>query len=267
MQNQQNDQGNPIGLHQVQDARTVAYRAFCLAAVLTRLDIEISLQSMDEHTVPLPEAIRYSVVSQHNEMQQELWQWLTHEGITPYLTNTERYLLRQAPGTWSDRMLVNTSWRVESLGVMLWALQIVDKMPAFDTQFELDDLLPPLDLLTPVIDFIWLADLRPAEELATMRDCADLWNWRSRAAELQRMGMRPPEGTTFAEIIYITAQQARNKGIPPLINGDFPAFGRAYADQSEDEFSMTSGIAYERSAALNWLCELSSEWQGISVDL
>jgi hypothetical protein len=254
-----------MGLHQVQDAHTVAYRTFCLAAILTRLEIEVMLQSLDEYA--LPDTIRQGLLGKHVGMKLDLWQWLEREGIAPYLTRTERQLLHQTPGTWPDRLLVNTSWRIESLGVMLWALRAIDEMPPFDTRFALDELLPPLEVLTPTVDFIWLAELRPADELATMRDCADLWNWRSRAAELQRMGMRPPEGTTFAEIIFITAQQARSKGIPPLINGDFPAFGHAYADQTEDQFAITSGIAYERSAALNWLCELSSEWQSISVDL
>lgn len=253
-----------MGQTQVQDARAVAYRAFCLGALLKRLELEITLQSLDEYT--LPEDIRVDVLLKHYSLSQQLQRWLLAEGIAAHLTRSEALLLNRPLATWSDRLILNTSWRVEALGVMLWALQILDEIPDYDTQFEPPDVLRPLEILTPTIDLIWRAELRPSDELAAVRDCADLWNWRSRALELERMGMRPPEGTTFAEVIYMTAQKARDKGIPPLIDGDFPAFGRPYALQTEDEYTVTSAIAYERSSALNWLCELSSEWHGLPID-
>ena len=150
---------------------------------------------------------------------------------------------------------------------MLWALNRIDVIPHYGTQFEPEDILPPLDLLHPTIDFIWLADLRSEQVLSHARDQAELWNWRSRASELQRMGVRPPEGVTFREIIRFTAERAYEEGhISKPIAGDFPVFRKSYAQLNTDETNLLSGIAYERNSALSWICEITSEWEGIQID-
>ncbi|MGB1288095.1 MAG: hypothetical protein ACPG7F_16275 [Aggregatilineales bacterium] len=81
------------------------------------------------------------------------------------------------------------------------------------------------------------------------------------------MGVRPKDGVSFAEIIYITARKAHENGkVPLLIHGDFPAFDKSYAHLDEYEYSIVSSIAEERYFTLNWLCEPDIEWQRLPAE-
>ncbi|MEL7433228.1 MAG: hypothetical protein AAFN11_04715, partial [Chloroflexota bacterium] len=89
----------------------------------------------------------------------------------------------------------------------------------------------------------------------------------SRARELQRMGVRPPEGVSFNDIIRFTAERAYSNGhLPQPINGDFPAFNKSYAQLNPDEYALMSAIAYERNSAMSWICEVTSQWESIRID-
>lgn len=249
----------------IQNARAVAYRALCLGALIKRGEIELELQNPDEGS--LDDTVGKTILEQHCAENEQLLQWLSDEGIRPHLSESEDFLLNKALGTWTERTLITVGWRIEALGIMLWALQRIEHLPDYDDQFEPADVLAPLDILNPTIDFIWLASLRDDENLSASRDQAELWNWRSRARELERMGVRPPEGFSFREIIRQTSLRAFHKGhIPYMIDGDFPAFGKAYADLDADEYALMSAIAYERYSAINWLCEVTNEWESIRVD-
>jgi len=249
-----------------QDARAVAFRTLCLGALLKRGEYEIILQN--SHDDDLTPAMRQRLHATCNRDVMRLQTWLRDEKLLPHLTETERILLEKPLGTWSDRLIITASWRVESLGVMLWALHALDYIPAYDTQFDPATVLAPLEVLTPTIDFIWCARLRSPDELAAERDAAEMWNWRSRALELQRMGVKPPAGVTFREIVRLTALKAYRQGnLNRVADGDFAVFGKPYYLINEDEFALASAIAYERYFALNWLCELSHEWENIPVDI
>lgn len=249
----------------IQDARAVAYRALCLGALLKRAELEISIQESDEWLV-FNEVQRH-FINKQEQASKKLNQWLLDERISEHLSETERHLLAKPLGQWSERTLISVGWRTESLGTMLWALNRLDTIPDYDTQFDLNFILTPLDVFQPTIDFIWMATLRPDYELREERDRAELWNWRSRARELKRMGVRPPEGVTFNEIIRFTAERAYRDGhIDALITGDFPVLNKAYAYLTVDEYSLLSAIAYERNSALSWVCEISSEWESIRID-
>lgn len=249
----------------IQSARAVAYRALCLGAILKRGELEIQFQSPPDDVQPA-DPRRY-LKSKLHDLNDQLLQWVEDEHLLPHLIDSERKLLQKPLGTWRERTITALSWRVESLGVMLWALRYLDAIPAFDTQFEPDDVLGPLDVLTPSIDFIWRANLRPARSLLMMRDRAEAWNWRSRASELEHLGIQPPDGFTFREIIHVTAEKARAKGnVPYLIDGDFPAFDVPFCELNSDQYAVVSNIAYERYSALSWLCELTAEWESIRID-
>ncbi|MCI0713841.1 MAG: DUF4272 domain-containing protein [Chloroflexi bacterium] len=250
----------------LQDSRAVAYRALSLGALLKRGEWELTVQNLDERLIF--DDVREHVVHKHNHLNDQLGHWLEREKINHYLSQSEQHLLKKPLGTWSERTLISVGWRIEALGVMLWALNRIDSIPAYDTQFEAEQVLAPLDLGKSTIDLIWLASLRTADELRHARDGAELWNWRSRATELERLGVRPPDGVKFSDVIRATAERGFASGqLPRLMDGDFAVFGKAYVDLTEDEFALTSAIAYERYFALNWICELSSEWESIRIDL
>lgn len=247
------------------DARLVAYRALCVGALLKRGIIEAAVQRLDQYASI--EKIQQRVLARQRETYQTLLHWIQTEHLETYLSRTERLLIEKPLASWSKRSLMYAIRRAESLGVMLWALRFIEVIPPYDTLFDITSVMQPLDIFNPTIDFIWQAGLRPVDELRAVRDIAELWNWRSRASELQQMGVQPPAGTTFSEIIRYTAETAYARQQLPLpIEGDFPVFGKAYARLTSVEYTMVSAIAAERYLALNWMCELSSEWESIPVD-
>ncbi|MCU0511333.1 MAG: DUF4272 domain-containing protein [Anaerolineae bacterium] len=251
----------------IQNAHTAAYRALCLGALLTRGGLETAVKPLYDRDRDIPDGVRRFITSRHWQEHHRLNQWIREERLEPYLSRAERLLLSKSFPSWTERNLTVAAWRSESLGVILWALRAIDTLPAFDTPFQAPDVLTPLEIFTPTIDFVWQASLRPAARLQHLRDTADLWNWRARAAELERMGIKPPEGLSFAGIIRLTAEKGHENGLLPApIDGDFPAFGRAYARMSHAQAVSVSHIAHQRCAALNWLCELSSEWESLPVD-
>lgn len=243
----------------------VAYRALCVGALLKRGAIEATVRRLDRYASV--EKVRQRVWEQQQTAHQTLLHWLQVEQLEIHLSRAERLLIEKPLASWAERTLMYAIRRAESLGVMLWALRFIEDIPAYDTLFDLKTVLQPLDIFNPTIDFIWQAGLRPVDELRAVRDTAELWNWRSRADELQRLGVQPPAGTTFSDIIRDTTQTAFERHqIPAPIEGDFPVFGKAYARMTPTEYALVSAIAAERYLALNWMCEFSSEWESIPVD-
>lgn len=241
-----------------------AYRALCLGALLKRSVIEAAVQRLQRHTTITNKP---QLIARQHVAYKTLLRWLATEHLDQHLSRAERLLIEKPLASWSERTLMFAIRRAESLGVMLWALRFIETIPAYDTLFDMATVLQPLDILTPTIDFIWQAGLRPVDELSAMRDTAELWNWRSRASELQRLGVQPPVGTTFSDIIRETTHTAYTRHqLPTPIEGDFPVFGKAYSQMTHAEYLLVSHIAAERYLALNWICELSSEWESISVE-
>jgi hypothetical protein len=51
--------------------------------------------------------------------------------------------------------------------------------------------------------------------------------------------------------------------IPEPIDGDFPAFGKAFRELAADEHAAVAATALERLYALNWLCGYASDWDSV----
>jgi hypothetical protein len=250
----------------LQNARVVALRALCLGALLTRYELETRVKTLSEYRIS--EEDRRILTDKRQAVNDRLHSWLQSEKLSDHLTPAERNLLEKPLGSWSGRALTLTTWRAETLGMLLWALRVIEYIPTFDTPFEVEELLPPLDILNATIDLIWTAELRSNEQLFRMRDTAEMWDWRSRATELQRMGIRPSEGVNYSEVIRTTAEQAHADGtLPAPIDGDFPAFGKSFASLNDDEYDLLHAIATERYQAMCWITENTAEWEHLPADL
>lgn len=251
-----------MSVHRIQSARTVAYRSLCLGALLRRSGLEISMTRLSE----LPEEIRVGWRSEHEGIHQRLREWLQEEKISNYFSSNEQQLIDAELGDWQQMDLINVTWRVESLGMMLWALDVVEA-PYYDTQFDPDTLLEPLDLLNPTIDFIWQATLREPEIILQARDLAEMWHWRSRTTQLRKRGVTPPDGKSFDDIIRTMAEKAYAEGnIPEILDGDLPVFNKPYTQLTEDEYTAVTSIAMERHYAMNWICGYSENWDSVPTD-
>jgi hypothetical protein len=153
---------------------------------------------------------------------------------------------------------IDAGWVAESIMCLLWALQLLPKIPPYDQEAspELVNALPA----TSIKDLVEQARLRPQEEIKKQRDIAELWHWRARTRRLQEEGhlFQLPGSYTIEQIIERAAiKGAQDWDFPKPIESDFPALGKPYRDLSFEEFATLTSIAQERHKALNWLCGLS----------
>lgn len=191
----------------------------------------------------------------------EAHRWLRRENLADSLSIGERTLVAKPLEDWSEQESSAVGWRDEAAGVLLWAISAVDELPGYDTRFDSIPSLVPL--LAPTADFRLAASLRPAEEIVRARDLAELWHWRSRTTQLRRDG----DGSESDAGVRQSAASAHAAGaIPEPIDGDFPAFGKAYRDLDDEEQANATAIALERHRALNWLCGYASDWDNVPTD-
>ena len=158
---------------------------------------------------------------------------------------------------------------MESAECLLWALGYVERLPPYDTQSDVEHLKRlPSD---GVVALIRNATLRDADLISKARDVAELWHWRSRTRQLQESG-RPvqlPNELTLPDVVRMAAGKAAADGVfETAIEGDFPAFGRSYAQLTADEWSEVNSIAMERHKAFNWLCGYApgNKWEETRTD-
>jgi hypothetical protein len=135
-------------------------------------------------------------------------------------------------------------------------------MPPYDERFQ--DLPSRVPLLAPTAGFRRAASLRPPDELERAREIAELWHRRSRTTQPRSEGRPQAAGSELDAIAGQSAALAHAAGsIPEPIDGDFPAYGKAYRDLAAGECSEAGSIAGERHYALNWLSGYSSDWDSV----
>jgi len=239
----------------IRKEKEVAYRALCLTALVMRGKLEHGLKAPD---VPNKEDVKKGFV--------RLTDWLSSEKLTSWLSKKEAASLAKSPGSWTQQDVIDAGWRLEALGVLLWSLSTASSIPPYDTQFDGDETMAHV-LGKPAKFFLQEVRLREYEQVAKARDTAEHWHWRSRTTTIQKQGVQPPYGLTFPQIIKISADDGFKDGLNPApIKDDFPAFGKSYAELTDEEYSIVTSIASERHFALNWLCKESRDWDKTSTD-
>jgi hypothetical protein len=239
----------------------VARRAFCLATLVTRAEIEMALRATP--------ASQLNEITQgtHRQLSRKMFQWLEGETLSWELSPRERALLAKPPGSWDEGESLRAVWRQESLAALLWALGLVRNFPAPDELIDQDKLLALLPLNKPTAASIEQAKLRPPQEIAEARQRAETWHWRARTWEMAAdpLNYPPPAGSNYATIIAIAAEMGELNGYFKRIGGDFPAKGKPYKELTEEEWGIINGIAIERHYALNWLCGWSDDWDHVPI--
>lgn len=216
------------------DAHAIALRALCLTAIAAAGAYATVLLAEPDATDEVIEATT------------ELTEWIVEDGLGPALSEAERALLEHPLDEWSEEQRIAAASRGESLGVLLWALSIVDELPPWDEPIDAVEVAPLGDTVDELLE---RAQLRASDELERARDIADLWRWRVNASGRD------------LDVLGGTARAAFDAGeIPAPIAGDFPAFDKAYRELAVDEAALACSIATERHLALTWLCGQPAEW-------
>ena len=172
-------------------ARQVADRALVLYAMVRRASIELIVaETRDQMRRRQAEGARL-----------ETEEWFERESLTEALTDTERTLFDAPTSAWPPEAIADGMWRKEALGVLLWALRMVDAMPPIDHEFAVEDLNAAIESPGSVSVFRATARLRdPGEIEAAWRE-ADTW-----------FGATEGAGGTDSTLASISAERSRALG-------------------------------------------------------
>ena len=172
-------------------ARQVADRALVLYAMVRRASIELIVaETRDQMRRRQAEGARL-----------ETEEWFERESLTGALTDTERMLFDAPTSAWPPEAIADGMWRKEALGVLLWALRMVDAMPPIDHEFAVEDLNAAIESPGSVSVFRATARLRdPGEIEAAWRE-ADTW-----------FGATEGAGGTDSTLASISAERSRALG-------------------------------------------------------
>ena len=249
---------------EIRSADEVAARVLCLAAVITRAQAEFLIDSHEAEP-----GFSAFLGGEAEEVPQIIQRWVDQEQLGPYFSPKERMMMAKQAGDFTHRDRLDGWWRREALMVLEWSLRIIEPMPPADTRVPMEDVLESAWLLRNTSSFRRAAKLRSAEEISDQREIAESWLWRTRRTPRQRS---PGEGFVKTEksmeALRASADHAaatgETRGFFKRINGDFPAFGKAFRDLSDDELNHITSISMERLHGLNWLCAIDGlDWDDV----
>jgi hypothetical protein len=252
------------------DAMAVKRRASILLHIFIKALATPPEAILARFNKPSMEGEKARLASGCDEMFSKQREKLRGAGHWEDMDESEREFVNAGIFETTMRQRINASWMAESIMCLLWALGHKEHIPAYDEQYDLQsDKTSSADLLR---DTNQRAVLRPQAEIERQRDLAELWHWRCRTHMLLTTRKIPnalPDGTTMETIIRMTTEKAAEEGIfAKPIGGDFPVFGKAFREISEDELSQLTSIAMERHKALNWLCGFApgNRWSKTPTD-
>lgn len=230
--------------------KTISFRAICLGAMLLRNEYEMYTKKLiTDPMIPIT-----------NDYPTRVTSWYSSNKISDYLSSRERELLNKPWGSWTNQEIINTSWRNQALGVLLWSLSYYEEIPKPPIGFTLqNNLLSKLHALESIQTFLTDAKLRSVSEIREERDRAEHWHWRS------RIGINPSKELT--SYIKEAADHGYKDGFNQKpIQNDFPVSDKAFKDLNEKQYRAVSSIIMERHYTLNWLCGFSKNWDDVGTD-
>jgi Domain of unknown function (DUF4272) len=232
---------------EIRPALQVARRALALYAMLMRINIEHSWGWGDEE-ISEDEA---------DIMRDRLLTWLDEEGILSYAEELEMEIIEAEIGDLTEWQIREVSYRLEGLGVLMWGLERLEDLAAYDEGFLDDEVLAELPNLERAIDdFIDYAGMRAEDELLLERRICELWSYR-----LKQFDVDEAKNCELSEAVKKRLEDANNNGIVSnLAQEDLVAFGKPLHRLSKDEIEELRIITTERMKAFNWLFGLGDSW-------
>jgi hypothetical protein len=212
-------------------AERVARRALALAVVSNRGLLENEAGQLDE-----PEEIR-----------GRLEAWVHEAEIADELEPDEWEVIQRKVGTLDPQSIVNATWRLEGLGVLLWALGRYE-LPPYDQLVDPADLFDAVEMFgDDAGELAREAKLRSEEEIDSLAEHLVMFHWRMRDFSLRPQAM---DFVEFSRNCWIgTFDIARFR----VVDRDLAIGDRAIASAPADDVDRVHSIAMERHLAVNWL--------------
>jgi hypothetical protein len=224
-------------------AERVARRALALTAVTARAILEQDAAN--------PEA---------SGTYQDLVAWVRDISIDDEFEPDEWEVLQRPLGRLDQRQQINSTWRLEGLVVLAWALGRFE-IPPHDQLVELNPLWRSLGLLDGGAARALLAKpaLRSREDIGALRNRLFALHWRLRNFHIN------PGIMDFAEYARTCWFGPLDVSDLPLVEGDLGLRGERIDRAPPEVFSSAHSAAQERHQAANWLWEGPEGYSEASV--
>jgi hypothetical protein len=231
------------GLATAPTGERVARRALALTAVTARAILEQDVAN-----------------SEAAKTYQDLLAWIRDIAIDDEFEPEEWEVLQRPPGKLDQRGQINSTWRLEGLVVLAWALNRFE-IPPHDQLVALNPLWRSLGLLDADAARALPASptLRPRTEIGTLRNRLFALHWRLRDFHINSKVM------DFAEFARTCRFGPLDLTGLPLVEGDLALGGQRIDRASREVFGTAHSIAQERHQAANWLWEGPARYSEASV--
>ena len=224
-------------------AERVARRALALTAVTARAILEQDVGTQGATAT-----------------YEDLLAWVRDTGIDDELEPEEWEVIQRPLGRLEPGQQINSTWRLEGLVVVAWALRR-SEIPPHDQLVSLNPLWRSLGLLDANVAVKLLAEptLRSREEIGTLRNRLFALHWRLRNYQIN------PGVMDFAEFARTCWFGPLDLTGLSLVEGDLGLLNKRLDHAPEDVFSSAHSAARERHQAVNWLWEGPERYSQASV--
>jgi Domain of unknown function (DUF4272) len=255
-------------VHRPNPAR-VMRRALALTAVTARAILEqggVTLGFGSPKWNPL-RWLRHILAGQADQ-HQKLLLWVQLVGFHQEFEPDEWEVLQRPPGRLKQKQQINSTWRLEGLGILAWALARFE-LPPHDQLVECHSLWRSLGMPNVAACKGLLADptLRALPELQALRRRLLAINWRLtnfyvRPTAMDFIGVTETSFGNYDRTAWFSSQEVAQL---PLVEGDLAIRGARLDRVSPDELSLARSIGHERHQAANWLCNGPEEYSATDV--
>jgi hypothetical protein len=221
----------------------VARRAVALTAVTARAILEQDPANPD-----------------NIQTNKDLLTWVGEIAIDDEFEPDEWEVLQRPLGRLESRQQVNSTWRLEGLVVLAWALGRFE-IPPHDELVKLGPLVRTLGVLQAdtARDLLANPTLRSRVEIGTLRNRLFALHWRLRNYYAN------PGVMDFAEFARTCWFGPLDITGLPLVEGDLGIGGVRIDLAPQDAFSTAHSTSQERHQAANWLWEGPERYSHASV--
>lgn len=239
------------------NAQRVARRALTLTAVAARALLEQKWTVIGPRNSWRP---RNWIVRRENQ-RRDLVEWIDLLDIGDEPEPDEWEVLQRPIGRLDARQQIDSTWRLEGLVVLAWALRLFE-MPPHDKLVAPHSLLASMNVLDAPAAKALLAhpSLRSRLEINVMRQRLFALHWR-----LKNFRVRPSaiNFTEFARTAWFGPLDITGL---PLVEHDL-ALAKERIDRADpEELEKANSAAQERHLAINWLWEGPQQFSQVRTD-
>lgn len=247
----------------------VARRALALTAVTARAILEqggIDLGFRRSQRSALKRLQQF--LAGQSDQHEMLLEWVQFVGLQDELEPDEWEVLRRPLGRLEQRQQITSTWRLEGLGVIAWALGRFG-LPPHDQLVGCHSLWRDLGMLDIAAckGLLAVPTLRPLPELQALRRRLLAINWRLtnfyvRPTAVDFVQLTEASFGKYDRTAWFSPQEVAEL---PLVDGDLSIRGVRLDKSPPDDLSIARSIAHERHQAANWLCEGPERYSATDV--